>query len=150
MRLPPGSNKVHQRWEGASRIIRVYAKWEENKLRIECAARSRFLRSNQINDLLDYPRLLTSIVPKYLMFASLDRQKVTKMFQRRGISAPRTAEINRALDARAGSLWETLRYLRKEVGLKNTRRFLIPMKALNGILAASARELAARFSTSLK
>jgi hypothetical protein len=147
MNLPGGTDPYHQRWPGASRDIRAYAKWETVKSRLEFALGSRFLRAQEIDDIFDFRGLGEILAPKYISFADLNRAKVLQIVDKSRFTARRKAEIRAALKAREGSLWETLRYLRQNVGLKNTRRYLVPLTQTNDVVKEALKKWAEAWPT---
>jgi hypothetical protein len=147
MNLPCGTDPFHQRYPGASRTIRAYAKWESDKSRWEMALGSRFLRGEEIEDIFDFQHLGEILAPKYVLFARLNRTKVLNVVDKGRFTARRKAEIRAALKAREGSLWETLRYLRQNVGLKNTQRYLIPLTETNDVVKEALKKWAAVWPT---
>ncbi len=138
----------HQRWPGASRDIRAYAKWETDKSRLEFALGSRFLKAEKIEDLFDFQRLGEILAPKYILFARLNLAKVLQAVDKSRFTPRRKAEIRTALKAREGSLWDTLRYLRQNVGLKNTQRYLVPLTQTNDVVKKALMKWAAAWPTS--
>jgi hypothetical protein len=147
--LSTDTNPFHQKWgrAAASKTDRVYTKWNTSKLRLELELHARFLRQHKIADIFDFRRLVEILIPRHIYFSQLDNDKLIERLQR---DSATPLEIRNVLDAvkeREDSLWETLRYLRRTVHLKNIRRLLTPIEDVNRVVEQGLRTWAARWPT---
>jgi hypothetical protein len=149
MWLPLGTDAdpFHQRWGRAasSKTDRVYAKWSTSKLRFELELHARFLRQHRIADIFDFLRLVEILIPRHISFSQLDEGKLIERLQRNGVTPSEIRNVLHAMKEREDSLWETLRYLRRRVHLKNVRRLLVPVSEMNQVVEQGLRTWAAEW-----
>jgi hypothetical protein len=131
---PAGWNPTHQKYGGTrgSKIVKVYAKWEIDALRVELELRSRFLRRHGITDIFDFGRLAEILVGRHIYFGRMNTDKLIERLQK--FRSAKQQNILEHVANGARSLWETLRYLRQKVGLENTRRLLTPIHEVNRVI----------------
>ena len=127
--------------------LRAYAKWETSSMRVELELHARFLRAKQIKDIFDFQRLAGILARRHIWFAQIDEKKLAARLRRNGINAQRQREIVQQVKSRESSLWETLRYLRRKVHLKNARRLLVPVSDVNRVVEDGLRTWAAQWPT---
>ena len=150
LRRTSNENKFHQRWGPSTgrMAVRAYAKWEASTMRLELELHARFLRDKEIMDLFDFRRLAGIILAKkHIWFGQIDEKKLVSRLRRNGITREEQREILRQVKTREASLWETLRYLRRTVHLKNVRRFLVPVSEMNQAVEQGLRKWAAHWPT---
>lgn len=147
--MKPGSNPFHDKWGNVgSKIVRAYVKWGTSHFRIELELHVRFLRENGLRDVFDFHKLLPALVPDHILFARLDEAKLVHALRRSGLARDKKmAVLKRAKQKSKNSLWETLRFLRKEAKLKNVRRLLIPIPEANRAVAEALQRLVALWPT---
>lgn len=127
----------------SSKFVRIYVKVEIDKFRIELELHARFLRHHKIHDVFDFHRL-AEIIPQHILFAKLDWDKLATTISASGRTAKKVARVSAHVDELADNLWETLRYLRRRVGMKNVRRLLIPLE-INTVIRGAVQQWAAQW-----
>jgi hypothetical protein len=148
LRRASNEDKFHQRWgpSGGRMAVRAYAKWEASTMRLELELRAPFLRDKKIKDIFDFQRLAGIILAKkHIWFARIDEKKLVSRLRRNGITREEQREILRQVKTREASLWETLRYLRRTVRVKNVRRVLVPISEMNEVIEQGLRTWAAQW-----
>jgi hypothetical protein len=105
-------------------------------LRVELELRSRFLKLYEIKDPYDFPKLVGILPERHLYFARFNETKLMARLRGMGFSPRKTWEILEDVALLDGDVWATLNYLRQEVGMKNTRRFLDPLDTNDAIIDA--------------
>ncbi len=98
--------------------------------------RSRFLRHYQIRDPFDFKKLVEILPGRHIQFVRFDERKLAARLRGMGFSPRKTWEILDDVALLQGDVWATLNYLRQEVGMKNTRRFLEPLDTNDVVLDA--------------
>jgi hypothetical protein len=93
-------------------------------LRVELELRSRFLRHHGIQGPYDFPKLVGILPERHIYFAQFNEKKLAARLRGMGFSPRRVWEILDDVRLLENDTWATLSYLRQEVGMKNTRRFL--------------------------
>jgi len=131
--LRPGSNPYHDKWGNVgSKIVRAYVKWGTSQFRVELELHVRLLRQLGINDIFDFRKLRSALFPDHIHFLKLDEMKLVRALRRAGLAlAEQRAVRTRVKTKVQRSLWDGLRYLREEVGLKNVQRLLLPVPEMN-------------------
>lgn len=123
-------------WFGTRRsakFVRAYWKVSIRCLRIELELHSVWLRRHKIADIFDFAKLPGFIVSRHIRVSRLNWPAIHSAISRSG--ANRSLAL-RNLRWQARDLYATLRFLRREIGLRNTHRFLIPLKTNRTILEA--------------
>src|ERR1700733_3589202 len=143
------SDRHYERWGSGKggKAVRAYTKWETYTTRNEWEMRSRFLRRNGINDLFDIQRVPGILSKKHILFAEIDKAKLTARLRGSGLGATHQFDIVRQVTSREGSLWEALKYLRETVGLTNVQRLLSPLDNVNGAVSEALSDLARQWRT---
>jgi hypothetical protein len=126
------SQPVEPRFENGMRFgsrlsrthVRAYAKDSISAYRVESEMRRDWLNHHQIRRTGDLASLVDLIVPGRVQFARVDWPALTRHLSAKSIVSD---GILREARARGASIHETLRYLRKTVGMANLYRFLRPM-----------------------
>jgi hypothetical protein len=114
-------------------MVRAYEKDEIPSVRVEIEFHSSWLRKHGIANLNDLEQLAALTVPGRVKFARLDWATLFTFLSRRGFPAHKI--ITRAR-LHAHSIPRAMQYLRDEVGLRNVRRFLRPLKINHAIRGA--------------
>jgi hypothetical protein len=138
-----GQNPTGDWWgarRGAKRI-KSYFKDEVCGHRVEFLLRSRFLRHYGIRDVFDFWRFADLLPRHHILFARLDDQRLIAWLRRSGLSEARTSGILQKVTAVHGDLSAGLSYLRRQVGIKNSRRLLVPLRT-NKLIRQALREWA--------
>jgi hypothetical protein len=104
--------------------------------RVEFLLRSRFLRHYRIRDVFDFRRFIELLPRHHILFAQLDEQRLIARLRGTGFSSARTIGILRRVAERRTDLSAALTYLRRRIGIKNSRRLLIPLHTNNLVLGA--------------
>jgi hypothetical protein len=115
-------------WFGTRRsttFVRAYWKDEIDAFRVELEFHSRWLRQHSIRDTFDFGKLPDLIVRRHIGFCRLNWAAIYRAIRGR-CSNWRLALRN--LQWQRHDLHSSLRFLRREVGLPNTHRFLIPLE----------------------
>ena len=111
-----------------SKAVKAYYKKEIDSFRVELELRARFLRSHEIRDPFDFRKLAALLPRRHILFARFDEGKLTGWLRKMGLEDEPISETLLEVRQREGDLWTALRYLRSRLGLKNTRRLLVPLK----------------------
>jgi hypothetical protein len=117
-------------WWGArngGKRVKSYLKDEICGHRVELMMRSRFLKHHGINTVYDFGRLVRILPQKHIFFARLSKERLVKRLGGSGLKGPMTMDILQKVTAMHGDLSATLSFLRRDVGLKNVRRLLVPL-----------------------
>jgi hypothetical protein len=104
--------------------------------RVELELRSRFLRHYKIKDPYDFGKLVGILPKRHIHFARFNEKRLVARLRGMRFSARRVAEILDDVRLLEGDAWATLNYLRRELALKNTRRFLDPLVTNDLVLDA--------------
>jgi hypothetical protein len=131
-----GINPLHDSWgtRKGTKFIRVYARFETDALRIEFELHSSFLRQHGVNHPADFVNL-AGILRSHIFFAKLDQKRLVQQLQLLALSEPKIRNILEQVEDRDECLYGELKYLRRKVGLKNSRRILIPHDEVNQLVA---------------
>jgi hypothetical protein len=86
--------------------------------------RSRFLKHYEIKDPYDFGKLVEILPERHIHFVRFNERKLLKRLRGMGFSPKKVSEILQDVALLEGDVWATLNYLRQELELKNTRRFL--------------------------
>lgn len=105
-------------------------------LRVELELRSPFLRHYGIKDPFDFHTLAQILPGRHIEFARFNEKKLVARLRRMGFRPRKAWEIVEDVRLLEGDVWATLNYLRQEVGLVNTRRFLDSLDTNDVIIAA--------------
>jgi hypothetical protein len=89
--------------------------------------RSRFLKLYEIKDPYDFGRLAQILPERHIDFVRFSEQKLVKRLRSMGFSPRKVWEILDDVRLLEGEVWATLNFLRQELELRNTRRFLDPL-----------------------
>jgi hypothetical protein len=132
-------------WWGArkgGKRIKSYFKNQIFGHRVEFLLKSRFLRHYGIRDIFDFSRFKDLLPQNHILFARLDEPRLIARLRDAGFSGARTIDILRRV-ART-DLCTALTYLRRKVGIKNSRRLLVPLRA-NTLVMKALRKLMAEW-----
>jgi hypothetical protein len=105
-------------------------------LRVELELRSRFLRHYGIKDPYDFRKLVGILPARHIHFARFNEKKLMARLRGMGFSPRKVWEIMDDVALLQGDVWATLNYLRQELAMKNTRRFLDPLDTNDLVLDA--------------
>jgi hypothetical protein len=108
-------------------------------LRVELEMRSRFLRLYEIKGPFDFGKLVEILPGRHIHFVRFDERKLVERLRSMGLSPRKASEILDDVRLLEGDVFATLNYLRQEVGLKNTRRFLEPLDTNDVVVDALAK-----------
>jgi hypothetical protein len=116
--------------------IKSYFKDQVFGHRVEFLLRSRFLRHYGIRDVFDFRRFKDLLPRHHILFARLDEQRLIARLGGTGFSSARTKGILRRVAERRRDLCPALTYLRRRIGIKNSRRLLVPLHTNKLVLQA--------------
>lgn len=102
-------------------LIRCYPKSSVSAYRVEMELHSSWLRRKNVQNLEDLRRLPDLLHPSHVKFVRIDWQHLRHYLRRRGLPARIILQQARA---RSKSIYAVIDYLRRQVGLVNTDRFL--------------------------
>lgn len=118
-------------WWGARRSrkrTRSYTKYEVAAHRVEFRLGRAFLDAHGIRDIFDFRRLADIIAKRHIFFGELDEDRLAHQLRKNlGRTNHRTQAILRRIHELQHDLCAVLRYLRRDVGLTNVRRLLVPL-----------------------
>jgi hypothetical protein len=140
-------DKYHVKWGAptGSKAVRAYAKWEVSAMRVELELRAPFLRSRKINDIFDFYRLPAILAKDHIWFTQIDEAKLVARLRRNGMDMEEQRALLQQVKTREGSLWETLKFLRRTLRLTNVRRLLRPLDEINEVVEQGLRTWAAQW-----
>jgi hypothetical protein len=118
-------------WWGSRRggkRTKSYFKDEICGHRVELRLRSRFLAHYGINGVYDFGRLVRLLPKRHIYFAQLDEKRLVERLRRNGLKGPKIWEIQQRVQAMGQDLSATLSYMRRDLGLKNVQRLLVPLR----------------------
>jgi len=121
-----------------AKYVRAYAR---EFLRIELELHSLDLRRLGITDMFQFHKLADLLPGRYIMFAKIDHAKLAKLLRRTGLNANERERIQNTVLQKEKNLSCALKYLRREVKLKSTRRLLIPL-GINCVVQNALRDWA--------
>jgi hypothetical protein len=141
-------NPVRDRWGSpkGTKMAKSYCKWENASHRVELVFRPRFLRHHKIKDVFDFARFVQLLPKRHLYFARLDTPKLLRALENKGLTEVEHQTVLCRISELESDLCATLRYLRRNVGLKNTQRLLVPL-AINNAVRAALERWAAQWPT---
>jgi hypothetical protein len=127
---PTRSGKLTDYWgtRRGSKHVKSYWKPEIGKFRLELELHSRFLRRHQIRDPFDFPNLAQLLPRHHIWFVRIDDLKVIGHLRRRGFTGEEVIRICQRLDPLKRDICAALSHLRRNVHLKNVRRFVTPLR----------------------
>ena len=140
-----GDNRIGDWWgarKGGKRT-KSYFKHQVFGHRVEFVLKSRFLRHYGIRDVFDFRRFNDLLPRRHILFARLDEQRLIARLRGAGFSGAKTIDILRRV-AQKRDLCAALQYLRRKVGIKNSRRLLVPLHT-NKLIQQALTELAAEW-----
>jgi hypothetical protein len=108
-------------------VSRRISKQASTVFRVELEMRSRFLKLYEINDPYDFQKLVGILPDRHIQFVRFNERKLVERLRGMGFSPRKVWELLDDVRLLDGDVWATLNFLRTEVGLKNTRRFLEPL-----------------------
>jgi hypothetical protein len=129
-------------WWGARRgakRTKSYFKDEVGGHRVEIEMRSRFLNHYGIRSVFDFDRFVDLLPRHHIWFARLDEGRLITRLQANRVSASETIRVVRRVRELANDLSDVLDYLRGSMGMKNTRRLLVPLRQ-NQLVREALRE----------
>jgi hypothetical protein len=104
--------------------------------RVELELRSRFLRHYEIKDPFDFGKLVGILPERHIDFVRFNERKLAKRLRSMGFSPQKVSEILDDVWLLEGDVWATLNFLRQELGMKNTRRFLEELDTNDAVIDA--------------
>jgi hypothetical protein len=143
---PRPSVKATDYWGSRKGIkrVQIYFKKEINRLRIELDLRPKFLRKYSIEGPEDFHNLVAILPRRHILFAKLNKQKLCRQLRNMELPQEQRIAVFREVQLKESDLWMTLRYLRSVVGMKNTQRILVPIRA-NKVARQALEEWAAKW-----
>jgi hypothetical protein len=105
-------------------------------LRVELELRSRFLKHYKIRDPYDFTKLMELLPERHIHFVKFNRKKLVERLRGMGYSSKEVRRILEDVALFEGDVSATLTYLRQEMRMKNTRRFLEPLDTNETVLDA--------------
>jgi hypothetical protein len=108
--------------------VKSYFKDRIGGHRVEFRVRTRFLQAESIETVFDFWKFANVFPQKHIWFGRFDDTKLIK-FLRTKHNIRNSLQIAKHVNAMDGDLDAQLTYLRQTVGLNNTRRLLIPLRA---------------------
>jgi len=140
------ARKANTVWFGTRRstkFIRAYQKIKLGIFRIELEFHASWLRHHGIRDCFDFFKIPDLVLRRHIFFVRLDWRAVVNKIRQ---SVPNSRLALRNLEWERHVLHATLRYLRRELRLTNTHRFLLPNE-LNDVAARALKLWAAEWPT---
>lgn len=124
----PSTNPDVDRWgaKGSGKRVKSYSKHVIAAHRVEFRMRGRFLRPHGIRDLFDLWKFVGLLPEHHVLFAQIDEQKLIAHL-RKVRRLKEVLGILKNVIHLEGDLTAQLSFLRRNVGLKNARRFLSPL-----------------------
>ncbi len=138
------ARKIGIVWFGtrrSSKFVRAYRKPSIGVFRIELELHAPWLRRHHIRDCFDFCRIPDLIMRRHIFFCRLDWVAVIRKIR---WSVPNARLALRNLKWQQHDLHATLRYLRHELRLTNTHRYLFPLE-LNDVAAFALKQWADRW-----
>lgn len=135
-------------WWGARngpKRVKSYFKDEVGGHRVELMMRSRFLSRYEIMSVYDLHRFASLLPRHHVWFVRFDENRLIERLRRNRFSARKTIEIVRQVRTERRDLSAVLSYVRQDLGLKNTRRLMTPLKA-NELVVVALQEWAAKWT----
>jgi hypothetical protein len=117
-------------------VSKHISKQESGVFRVELELRSRFLKLYEIKDLYDFGKIVEILPERHVHFVRLNENKLVARLRGMGFSPKKVWSILEDVALLEGDVWATLNYLRQELELKNTRRFLDPLDTNDAVLDA--------------
>lgn len=138
------TNPEVDRWGTRRSQKRVvsYTKHEVAAHRVELRFRRQFLERCGVRDIFDFHRLSALLPRRHIIFGRLDHEKLTRWLDNDPNLARRKREILDQVHEQEHDLSGVLDYLRRDVGLKNVRRLLVPLQE-NKFVREALRDWAA-------
>lgn len=112
---------------GAPKSVKSYFKIAVCGHRVEFVCRSLFLKHRGIRDIFDLHKLAGLLPERHIFFARVSDERLIDRLRGNGYRPPGAMRVARRFSKLGGDLSQALRYLRREAGLKNVRRVLIPL-----------------------
>jgi len=125
----------------SGKFIRSYAKRQIGAHRVEIQLNGRFLRKHGIDTTFDFWKLAELLPGHHLYFAEVNEQKLIQQLRLMHMSGSRVLEVLGKVKHKKWHLCELLKYLRRDVGLKNVRRLVDPLP-INASVRAALKEWA--------
>lgn len=123
-------------WFGArrsSKFVRAYSKPSLHVFRVELEFHPAWLRRHRIYDCFDFHRIPNLVARRHILFCALDWDSVKRRIRKTVPNPRRALEI---LTWQQHDLHATLRFLRRELRLTNTHRFLLPLELNDSVASA--------------
>lgn len=118
-------------WWGARKACKrtkSYMKDAVGGHRVELRMRSAFLHEHEIYTIFDFHRFAELVPRHHIFFARLNEDRLIAWLRRGRYTGKEIIGILREVVKREGCLTDVRKYLSEEVGLKNTRRLLQPLR----------------------
>jgi hypothetical protein len=128
-----------------TKFIRSYFKEEIGAHRLELQLNWRFLRTNKIDDIVDFRKLVQLLPEHHILFGEIDDVEVIKHLRKKW-TATKAVELLKRVQSLEGNLLEQLAVLREAGHLKNTRR-LLKVLPINQRITEALKEWAAKWPT---
>jgi hypothetical protein len=122
----------------SAKFVRAYIKPKLHVFRIELQLNAAWFRRAGIRDCFDFWRIPELVLRRQILFCKLDWDALRRCIKKTVPNADRALEL---LEWQPDDLHATLRFLRGELRLTNTHRFLIPL-ALNHEVARALKDWA--------
>lgn len=129
-----------------SKYVRLYHKEEIDKYRVELELHAKFLKTFQIRDTFDFHKFCELLPVRHIYYARFDVEKLIALLRSMEMSYGEIWKILKDIALLEDDVWPTLNYLRLEVGLKNARRLLVPLKT-NRLIREALKNWAAVWPT---
>lgn len=138
------ARKADITWFGTRRsakFVRAYRKPKIGVFRVELEFHSSWLRHHRIKDCFDFWRIPELVMGRHIFFCELNWPVVIRNIRR---TVPNAQLALRNLMWERHDLHATLRFLRRELGFRNTHRLLIPLE-LNKLALSALKRWAAQW-----
>jgi hypothetical protein len=122
--------------------VKSYTKWEVAAHRVELRLKREFLDVCGIRDIFDFHKFADVLPRRHILFGRLNEPKLVRWLRNNGFTTSKTREILGNIHKRGHDFVGLLRYLRRDVGIKNVRRLVIPLPE-NRLVRKALREWAA-------
>jgi hypothetical protein len=129
-----------------SKYVRLYHKKEIDRYRVELELHAKFLKSHDIKQPFEFQKFCELLPVRHIYYARFEEQKLITLLRSMEMSYTEIWNILKDIALLEGDVWPTLNYLRLELGLKNARRLLVPLKT-NRLIRDALKEWAAMWPT---
>ena len=117
-----------------SKFVKSYYKPEISGHRVELEFHAPDLQRYGIADVFQFPKFAKLIPEHHIFFGRIDHPALLRRLVGEEYPEDQVREIRRKVKNLEWNLCAALNYLRKDVGLKNVRRILVPLDDMNRVV----------------